>query len=378
MSDRYQDAIKNTQRFLSQYIWIGVLLTILGVFWYYRTQIGKKVANVDKMETAYDKPKYAPQLSSINASDPKYNDPLLNFRIASSYNSCCAGDFQDSYVTLDPLEEIIFHGARVLDFAVYSIDGKAVVAASPFQNPNIKGTYNSIPIDKVLQRVSQLAFSSAKCANPGDPLFLHFRIKSNRKDVYPPLTSAIKSNFAGKLLDARWSFEGRRSSGQTINLTMQPLKSLMGKVIILAHQENDNYKDENNSFYELVNLGSNSIYFRQLRNHAVQYAPNIDDFKGETAQSLTLTMPDWSEINTNVPIITHQALGCQMVCMNYQNLDKNMKYYLDYFNTGGCAFIKKPANLCMTETAITCPTPPPKEQSFKGKKYNLPMVNFTM
>mgnify|MGYP000518702932 CR=1 FL=1 len=48
-----------------------------------------------------------------------------------------------------------------------------------------------------------------------------------------------------------------------------------------------------------------------------------------------------------------------------------MKYYLDYFNTGGCAFIKKPANLCMTETAITCPTPPPKEQSFKGKKYNL-------
>ena len=145
-------------------------------------------------------------------SDPKYNDPLLNFYIASSYNSCCAGDFQDSYVTLDPLEEIIFHGARVLDFAVYSVDGKAVVAASPFQNPNIKGTYNSIPIDKVLQRVSQLAFSSAKCANPGDPLFLHFRIKSNRKDVYPPLTSAIKSNFAGKLLDARWSFEGREAA----------------------------------------------------------------------------------------------------------------------------------------------------------------------
>jgi len=152
----------------------------------------------------------------------------------------------------------------------------------------------------------------------------------------------------------------------------------MGKVIILAHQENDNYKDENNSFYELVNLGSNSIYFRQLRNHDVQYAPNIDTLKAETAQSLTLTMPDWSEINTNVPIITHQALGCQMVCMNYQNMDKNMKYYLDFFNDGGCAFIKKPSYLCMKESTITCPTPPPKEQSFKGKKYNLPMVNFTM
>ena len=67
------------------------------------------------------------------------------------------------------------------------------------------------------------------------------------------------------MLDGHLKVE--RSSGQTINLTMEPLKSLMGKVIILAHQENDNYKDENNPFYELVNLGSNSIYFRQLRNH---------------------------------------------------------------------------------------------------------------
>ena len=47
---------------------------------------------------------------------------------------------------------------------------------------------------------------------------------------------------------------------------MQPLKSMMRKVIILAHQENDNYKSEDNPFYELVNLGSNSIYFRQMRN----------------------------------------------------------------------------------------------------------------
>lgn len=376
--DRYTQALNNTQKFLSQYIWIGVLIAILGVFWYYRTQIGKKAANVDKMETSYDKPEYAPQLSSINDSDPKYDEPLVNFYIASSYNSCCAGDFQDSYVSLDPLEQILFHGGRVLDFAVYSVDGKAVVAASPFQNPNIKGTYNSIPIDKVMQRVSQLAFSSAKCANPDDPLFLHFRIKSNRKDVYPPLATAIKTNFAGKLLDARWSFEGRQDDGHTMNLVTQPLKSLMRKVIILAHQENDNYKSEDNPFYELVNLGSGSIYFRQLRNHDIQYAANAKLLRDENKRSLALTMPDWSEINTNVPIIVHQTLGCQMVCMNYQNLDKNMKYYLNFFNEGGCAFVKKPANLCLEVKNITCPTPPDKKVSFKANNYSLPMVSFKM
>ena len=234
--NRYQKSIEQAQLFISRYIWIAILLVILGILWYYRSQINKKDSNITIMEKEYNNQTYAPQLSSINTADPKYEQPLLNFYVASSYNSCCAGDFQDSYVTLDPLEEILFHGARVLDFAIYSVDGQAVVAASPFQNPNIKGTYNSIPIDKVMQRVSQLAFSSAKCANPDDPLFLHFRIKSNRKDVYPPLAAAIKNNFAGKLLDARWSFEGRMEDGHTMNLTMQPLKSMMRKVIILAHQ----------------------------------------------------------------------------------------------------------------------------------------------
>ena len=122
--------------------------------------------------------------------------------------------------------------------------------------------------------------------------------------------------------------------GHTMNLTMQPLKSMMRKVVILAHQENDNYKSEDNPFYELVNLGSNSIYFRQMRNHDVQYAPSADTLKSENKTSLALTMPDWREINTNVPIIVHHAFGCQIVCMYYQNLDKNMKYYLDFFNDG--------------------------------------------
>ena len=48
----------------------------------------------------------------------------------------------------------------------------------------------TFPFDDVLRRVSQLAFSSAKCANPNDHFFT-FRIKSNRKDIYPQMASAI-------------------------------------------------------------------------------------------------------------------------------------------------------------------------------------------
>lgn len=377
--DRYLKSIEQARLFFSRYIWLAVLLAIFGVLWYYRSQINKKDSNITIMEKEYNSAALAPQLSSVNTADPKYNQPLLNFYIASSYNSCCAGDFQDSYVSLEPLEQIIFHGARVLDFEIYSMDGKAVVGASSTPNVNIKGTYNSLPIEDVLRKVSQLAFSSAKCANPNDPLFLHFRIKSNRKDVYPQLASAITDSFAGRLMDARYSYEGRKmDDGETENLTLVPLKNLIGKVIILAYQENDNYKDMDNQFYELVNLGSNSIYFRQLRNHYVQYAPDSKTLKEENKMSLALTMPDWSQINTNVPIVMHQALGCQMVCMNYQNMDRNMKYYLNFFNEGGSAFIPKPAYLCKTSTSISCPEPPNPKLSFKANNYSLPMISFKM
>ena len=36
--DRYQKSIEQAQTFLSRYIWIGVLLAILGVLWYYQNQ----------------------------------------------------------------------------------------------------------------------------------------------------------------------------------------------------------------------------------------------------------------------------------------------------------------------------------------------------
>ena len=345
-----------------KYVWFAVLLAIIGILVYYRVQIGKKQGAWKRMESEYGNDIYAPKISGINRVDPQFQDRLFSYYIASSYNSCCAGDFQDSYVSLKPLQQILFHGARVLDFAIYSVGGTAVVAAGPDNNNLLKGTYNSLPVDQVLSTVSNLAFSSGTAPNPNDPLFLHFRIKSNRQDIYPVLAQAIKANFSPKLLDATWGFEGRAGatsqSANTKDLGNEPLLNLQGKVIILAYQENDNYKDQQNPFYELVNLGSGSAYFQQKRNHAIQYTPSVDDLKQYNKNHITLTMPDWSEIDTNSPAILHQTLGCQMVCMNYQNIDKQMTFYLNFFNDNGTAFVLKPDYLRYKPAKITCPPPP--------------------
>ena len=356
---------------LTEYIWIAVFLAILGILVYYRMQVGKKSKSVKNMESAYSNSAFAPKISGINTLDTQFKNRLFDYYVASSYNSCCAGDFQDSYVSVEPLKQILFHGARVLDFAIYSVNGTAVVAAGPDNSTVLKGTYNSLPIDEVLSTVNNLAFSSGTAPNAQDPLFLHFRIKSNRQDVYPALAQSIKSNFAPKLLDATWGFEGRAGADNTESkdLGNEPLLNLQGKVIIIAYQENDNYKDKQNPFYELVNLGSGSAYFQQKRNHAIQYTPSIEELKEYNKNHITLTMPDWSQLDTNPPAILHQTLGCQMICMNYQNLDKQMQYYLNFFNDKGTAFALKPDYLRYKPSKITCPPPQNPKLTFAPQKY---------
>ena len=362
--------IKTDNKSIQLYIWVALVMVIFGIAVYYQSQVGKKTGDVSNMKSEYTKVG-GTSLSTITETDPTLTDRIINYYIASSYNSCCAGEFQDSYVTIPALKEVIAQGPRVLDFEIYSVDGKCVVAASPFDNEHLKGTYNSLPIGKVLAAVN--AFSSS-APNGGDPLFLHFRIKSEREDIYEPLANAIKSNFTSKLMEAEWGFEGHLGTDKGTGkvLVFEKLKTIIGKVIIIASQKNYNFRHPDNPFYELVNLTPGFRHFNQLRNHDVQSGP-VPETKGH----LTLTMPDWSDINTNPPVILHQSLGCQMICVNYQNMDKHMKFYLDYFDQ--YAFVLKPLDLRYIIKPLDCPEEPDVALSYEGNQYKTDQgVNITM
>ena len=87
----------------------------------------------------------------------------------TSYNSCCAGNFQNDYVDLDPLKEVIFQGARVLDFEIYKVNGDIVVGAGSTNNMCMKGTYNVLSLGGsassggVLKNINNWAFSRGSC-----------------------------------------------------------------------------------------------------------------------------------------------------------------------------------------------------------------------
>ena len=51
------------------------------------------------------------KVSSFNALDGNYHHNVRDYYIMSSYNSCCGGDFSNSYVDYEPLKMVIRPGS---------------------------------------------------------------------------------------------------------------------------------------------------------------------------------------------------------------------------------------------------------------------------
>ena len=126
-------------------------------------------------------------ITGIGKSDARYDYLFRDFYIKSSYNSCSTGQFKNDWVDLCALTNVIKQGYRVLDFEVYDVNDIAVVATSNSSNFTEKGTYNSIPIQDVIELIASKAVSNSMttdtCPNAFDPLILHFRIKSKNLEI---------------------------------------------------------------------------------------------------------------------------------------------------------------------------------------------------
>ena len=116
---------------------------------------------------------------------------LKEYQIFSSWNSCAQSN---NNVSLDQLEKVLLNGCRFLDFEVYFIDEKPVVGFS-------KGKYQSNESIQQIDSDDVLPFYdvcrklvSGKCPNPNDPLFLHFRIKSNNVNIFDKMAEAFTSS----------------------------------------------------------------------------------------------------------------------------------------------------------------------------------------
>lgn len=325
---------------------IGIALIILVIVFSFSKM---KLKDSDNKSMSSGLQKVPVKIGSFSVHDGKYGHNLRDYYVMSSYNSCCNGNFNNSYVDYEPLKMVIRRGARVLDFEIYSVEDKTVIAAGPTDNYYMKGTYNSLPFADVMTKVNSYAFSHGTCPNADDPLFLHFRIKSKKPHVYDDMTKSLYQTFAHRKLGNEYSYE---SHGE--NLGLVPLQELRGKVIIMCSRANNMF--EKTPLNEYVNIASGSEFLRELRNYDVQYTHNYKDLIETNKKNMAISMPDLSNSDSNMPVLTHIKYGCQMPCMNFQNMDSNLQFYLEYFNKVGSAFVLKPDELRYIPVRMKTPT----------------------
>lgn len=309
---------------------IGLCIVIL-VFIYIARQYSKQGCSSVNM----------PLITGIGKGDANFDYLLRDFYIKSSYNSCASGQFKNDWVDLCALNNAIKQGCRVLDFEIYSVNDKAVVAVSNSTKFTEKGTYNSIPLNDVIKYISENAISqsmsTSTCPNSNDPLILHFRIKSEHIEIYNELADSIVEHLDNWLLPSEYSYENNGN-----NLGIAPIKKLLGKVIIMIDKV-DGMKIKQSKLAELVNILGNSAFLRSLYYNDVVHTPDMDELIDYNQKNMTICYPNLSYKSDNYNSSITMQYGVQMSAMCFQTNDTFLQAYNTLFNSSGYAFILKPS-----------------------------------
>jgi len=297
-----------------------------------------------------------------NSPDVQYRD-LRDYYIKTAYNCCASGEFRNDYVNLCALKNVIRQGVRCLDFEIYCMDNKPVVATSAIDVLGIKETYNSLPISDVLNEVSITAFSHnattivnkkvvPQCPNPDDPLLLHFRLKTNDVKVLNTLGAVIAKYFSDRLMPIQYMKENNFK-----NMTGVPVKDMKGKVIIMVEKTGPLLYQSNN-LWEVTNVTTNSTFIREMRYFDVKNISNMNELEEYNKQNMTIVLPDLKDTNENYTSYVPMAMGCQMCAMNFQNVDENLNAYNANFEKVKSAFVLRPEKLRYVPTYVDIPPPP--------------------
>jgi len=322
--------------FLSFIMGIIIIIIMITIITYviYMYSLNSRECNF--MNKLY--PKINGNLRSINDKDPKCRYTLKDYYIKSAYNCCNGGSYRNDFVSVCALKSVINEGVRCLDFELYSINDQPIIASSIDESYYIKETYNYVQFADFMNVVVNFAFSNSTCPNPNDPIIFHMRIKSKNQNMYNNLAEIMKK-YEDYFLNSTYSFE---YNGH--NLGDVPLQSLRNKIIVIVDRKNTSYI-ENDSFWEYVNLTSNSIFMRALTYYNIAYSPDFKELTQYNKKNMTIGMPDKESNPDNPNCIVLREAGCQMLAMRYQYVDSYLEECTNFFNRGGYAFVLKPDNL---------------------------------
>lgn len=344
---------------------IGTLLAL--VYFYY---------GVYKLESTTCKinndmyPSINPHILSITNSE-NFKYMFRDYYIKTAANCCSTGDIKGGVVSTCALRNVIKDGVRGLDFEIYSVDNRPVIATSTLDKYTVKEVYNSVNFEDALGVIINYAFSRGSCPNPEDPIVIHLRFMSNNQTMYSNLATILKQN-ESMLLPSKYNYE----SGNT-NLGEMPLLSLSKKIIIIVCNKNKTYMDVR-SFYKYVNMTSGSMFMRYHTNEQLRNVPNLDEFVQYNKRNMTIVIPDRADDASNPGSIASRKMGVQMAAMQYSNNDTSLQEMRDFFNKQNTAFVLKPEELRFVQKYIPAPKKQDPKLSFATKSETAQGLQFNM
>ena len=327
---------------------VVTLMIILIAFLYYFYYSRLRSKECSTMGTIYGD--LNGKIKSIDSSE-QFNYTFKDYYIKTAYNCCSGGNYKNDYVDTCILKYILKQGIRGLDFEIFSINDKPVVATSTSNSYYVKETFNYINFSDIMNIIRDYAFSTSTAPNALDPIIIHLRIKSTNQEMY--------KNFA-KLLEGYDSLlmsKDYDSEYYGKNFGNVELQKLMGKIVIIVDRSNTSFL-ECPELYKFINMTSNSVFMRALHYYDIKYSPDLNELIEFNKQNMTIGMPDKGSNPENPSSVVMRETGCQLLGMRYQYIDVNVEENDIFFDENGYAFVLKPENL--RYVPVTIPLPPPQ------------------
>ena len=393
---------KNTKLYMTFLI---PLLLIL-VFLLYKNTFTKK--NFDKLEELdYKKKIELKELPKCQSLPDELQYKLVDYYIASSYNTPCIEDQHYDYVSDDIIISALNSGARFIQIPICQQEvyyESPPVIGTAEKGKTLITSLNTLDVVSTFNNILSYAFKH-KGQKLNYPLFIQLVLHTKSTHTLNILHDIIVSVFKDLILkpDKYYKYP----------IGLEKLCKLLNRVVFFC---SDNYQESklkniiiptDNLYQELhfdelgkFNVTEDKFYTNdyhkmlsekeQERSHQLftELYPNLESLITENKNNknnnnndknrnigdeilmnedilnnlstfnkvgLTLVYPHRPEdVNTkNYEFKEALTYGCQFICMNYQNPDKNIYNYIDIFKE--TSFRLKPSGLRFTELQISLP-----------------------
>ena len=273
---------------------------------------------------------------------------LCDFYIAAAFRPYLCKRQYFEYMDLSVLQKILQNGVRSIYVDVYnsSLGSKAEpVISTGLKKGQWKFSLNTIPFNSLCEMIGRVCFSPGYVNNYDEPFILILNLNLNRNmDSLNKMRNSIYKYLIKYMLPNQYLY-GR---GDISQITME---ELYRKIIIIS---GEGYKDS--SLEEFINYSWSGEAVKKIR-----YSSLIPEEDGE--ETMDHVQVDGSALKNfnknNITIVTPYEdivlntnnydpsvfweTGCQIVLMNYQNIDTNLNKYIDKFKNS--SFILKPPEL---------------------------------